>query len=498
MTASICVVGAGATGIRLVERIRAHASAGPLDVHVVDPQAAGTAAPPSPDALRVHAHRASAVDLSGRFVLLDDGTRLDTCAVVLAHAWPDVLPSPRERELRDFARDHGLYYRPAGHAGGRPSLDRVPGGRPVLVLGLGAVMSGVVARLTTGRGGRFRPGRDGGPVYLPSGAEPLIHAGSPRGVPHHARHAYRTGDPPPAPRFVTALGPGPHDFRREVWPLVAKDLAYAYYHHLLTLHRDRARVGWPGFAAAFAAEEWDGPAMRALIRTAVPRFEDRLNFARLDRPLAGMRFGDLAGLQRWTYGYLAADLARRADPAHSADLAMIEGLRGVLDALARRVPQDAWLHRLARHAAGGLSATRIAELRALGRAGVLTFLGAAARVEPSGDGVWRATSASVPGAVTATAFVDARRPAPSLDRTRDPLLRRLHDRGECAEECGRLKVSLPGNRIVDSSGAAHPHRFALGGWTTGADPLSADDPPLDALARAVLAATAGPTVPRVA
>ncbi|WP_181871025.1 adenylate cyclase [Sphaerisporangium album] len=508
MTGSICVVGAGETGIRLVERIRANAAkAGtrhPLEVHLVDPDAPppGAVGPdPQAPGLRIHLHRAGAIDLAGRRVLLDDGTRVDTDAVVLAQGWPDVLPSAREQELRHFARENGLYYRPAGHVADRP-LEQVPGGEPVLALGLGSVLADVLTRLTVARGGRFRHGADGELIYQASGREPLVHVGSVRGVPPHAQVGYRlTGERPPPPRFVTRLGEGARGFREEVWPLVAKDLASAYYHHLLTVHPDRARVGWDAFAGAFEAEEWDGRAMRALIRTAVPRFEDRLNFARLDRPLAGMRFGDLAGLQRWMHGYLSADLSRRADPSHSADLAMIHALRDVLDFLTGRVPEDAWFHRLARHTAGTLPAGRIAELRALARARVVTFLGAETRVEPTREGLWRATSATVPGAVTARAFIEARRPGPSLDRTRDPLLRRLYARGECAEESGRLKVSLPGHRIVDQNGTAHPYRFALGPWTTGGHPLSADDPAIrhaDTLARTLLTTTANPRVARVA
>ncbi|MFC4584861.1 FAD/NAD(P)-binding protein [Sphaerisporangium corydalis] len=505
---SVCVVGAGPAGSRLVDRICANASEllgrRVLDVHVVDPSpaAAGPQGPvPRPSGTRVQVHRARAVDLAGRVVLLDDGTCLPADAVVLAQQHIEVLATPREQELGDFARRHGLYYRPPGGQGS-PSLDHVPGGENVLVRGLGTVLFDMLDAFTSGRGGRFRRGPGGEPVYLPSGDEPLVHVGSRRGVPHHAmsEYALRAG-PVPAPRFVTALAGRPEDFRREVWPLVAKDLAFAYYHELLTAHPERTRMTWASFAEAYAAEEWDGKPMRALIRRAVPRHGDRLDLARLDRPLGGIRFGDLPGLQRWTHGYLAADLSRRADPAHSADLAMVHALRGVLDALAGRVPGDPWFQGFADHVASGPAAARVAELRALARAGIVTFLGMDLRVEPHEAGVWRATTPTVPAPVTARSFVDARWPEPSVSRTGDPLVRRLHARGECAEESGLLKVRLPDRRIVDHTGAVHPRRFAFGPLATGAGgtalPWGADATlarHADSLARTLLT----DTFPRIA
>lgn len=479
MSGSICVVGAGAAGACLVERIRANAAEAPggrpIDIHLVGAfPAVGREDPkPWPAEVTVHVHRASAVDLTGRWVLLDDGTRVGADAVVLAQPRLDVLATAAERESLDFARRHALYHRPAGDAGELP-LDGVPGGRPVLMRGLGPTFADALARLTTGRGGRFRTQRNGEPVYIPCGREPLVYAGSRRGVPYRARSEHPLkGEPPPPPRFVTSMTGAHGGFRREVWPLIAKDLTFAYYHELLTAHPERGRMRWADFADAYAPEEWDGKGMRALIRRAVPRFEDRLNLARLDRPLAGIRFGDLAGLQRWMHGYLAADLARRADPAHTADLALIHALRGVLDALAGRMPGDRWFEGFAGHTGGGLPAERVAELRALARAGVVTFVGPDMHVEAREEGWWRATSAAVPGAVTAGAFIEARRPEPSVADTLDPLVRRLYARGECSESSGLLRVRPGDRRVLGPTGAPHPRCFAFAPWTTVA--LTADD-----------------------
>ncbi|GAA3789861.1 hypothetical protein GCM10022226_05880 [Sphaerisporangium flaviroseum] len=317
-----------------------------------------------------------------------------------------------ERSFAEFAGRHRAVYLPTGYAADLP-LERVPEREPLIVREMGSAFVDLLAPLTSGRGGRFIPDRQGEQVYLPSGGEPLFYVGSRRGVPHHAMTGYTLGGaPPPVPRFLTArtLPEGPCDFRRDLWPVVARELAYAYYHELFTAHPSRTRLPWAEFEAAFAVQEWGGTAVRALIRKAVPRYADRLNLDRLDRPLHGIRFGDLAGLQRWMHGYLAADLERRADPAHSADLAMIHGLLAVQSVLA----PEAGFRDFFDLVAGGPPAPRIAELRALARAGVVTFLGANLQVQPDErTGRWRASGPTVPGVVEARTLVEARWPTPS-------------------------------------------------------------------------------------
>jgi len=324
------------------------------------------------------------------------------------------------REDAAFAWEHGLVYVAAGSAARRPgaeragesALDRVPGGEPVIVRGAGPAFIDLLRPLTVGRGGAFRRGSGGRPAYAAGGHEPLLYVVSRRGVPYHAKiGSAPAAGPPPVGGFLRELPDGPLDHRRDVWPVVAKELTYAYYHELLVAHPERARMSWEAFAEAYAPEPWDGKAMRALIRKAVPGHGDRLNLARLDRPLAGIRFGDSAGLQRWVHGYIAAGLARRRDPAHSADLALVHGLTTVLGLLAARGEVDPSLADMAGFVAGGPRPCRLEELLALARAGVVTFAGADSRaVADPAAGLWRAGGPAVPGHVRARALIDAPSP----------------------------------------------------------------------------------------
>ncbi|MFD1931020.1 FAD/NAD(P)-binding protein [Nonomuraea mangrovi] len=450
----------------------------------------------APGNVRVHVHREEATglaELPGRQrVELAGGRWLEADAVILVQGRQGVLPTPEEDAQLAFAARHNLLYLPTGHPADL-SLDELPAGRPVLVRGAGLAFFDLMVLLTTGRGGRFTRSQDGEPVYRPSGAEPLLHVGSRRGVPFHARTGYRLAGPTPGPpRFLTP-GALPAE-TAELRELIAKELAYAYYRELFTAHPSRTRLEPAAFLDAFAAAAWDGRQMRALVTKAVPRFADRLHLDRLERPLRGMRFGDSAGLQRWMHGYLAADLERRADAAYSADLAMIHGLFAVHDALPEAA-RDPWFQRLSGFLAGGPPGPRLAELRALARAGVVTFLGADLRIEQEERaGAWRATSPTVPGSVEARALVEARLPAPSVDRSTDPLIAGLYARGEIRDASGLPDVWPADGRLLGQDGVPHPRRFAMGRWAVSGFARPHADAPLlrhaDMLARTVLAQTA--------
>ncbi|MDH2427500.1 hypothetical protein [Sphaerisporangium sp. TRM90804] len=337
-----------------------------------------------------------------------------TGEVGAGRAESDTAPVAEQRALAAFAARRDLVYLPSLIAADL-TLERLRAGQAVIVRGMGPGFTRLLAPLTVGRGGRFTRDRDGEPVYHPSGREPLLYVGSRRGVPPHAQAGYGFRGQTGPPRFLTEaeLAGPPGDFRRDLWPAVAKELGYAYYRELLTAHPSRTRMRWPDFEDAYAAEPWGGKEMRALIRKAAPKPSDRLDLDRLDRPLRGMRFGDSAGLQRWMHGYMAAGLRRRTDPAHSADLAMAEALV----ALHAVLPPDPWFDGLVSLVADGPPAPRLAELRAVARAGVLTFLGESPRVEADQpSGAWRASGASAPGTVLARALIETPIPAPGRSR----------------------------------------------------------------------------------
>ncbi|MZD04623.1 adenylate cyclase [Streptomyces sp. SID5785] len=429
-----------------------------------------------PAGVVVHHHARRALRLSGtrrgrQQVWLEGRPRpLTADAVVLTQGHLDAEPDDEQRELSAYADRHGLVHLPPDFTADS-DLSRLAPGQDVIVRGFGLAFVDLMVLLTEGRGGRFEGDR-----YVPSGREPVLHVGSRRGVPYHAKIGYDwdagSGDRPPLPRF---LGPAQidgllarasgYDFRRDVWPLVDKELGYAHYHRLFTAHPERTAVAWTDFEEKYAAAEPLSAELRALVAASVPDPADRLDLTGLDHPLDGVRHSSPEALQDALRDYIGADLDRRHDPAHDPDLAVFLGLLSVYGQLVRLGDLGPWWHGFFSYLASGPPGPRLRRLLALSRAGVVRFLGAGLRVSAE-DGVFRATGDTVPGAVLeARALVEARLPQPTLARTRDRLLRALHAEGAAATPTGLLAVDPADGRILHRDGSAHPRRFALGPHT---------------------------------
>jgi hypothetical protein len=296
-------------------------------------------------------------------------------------------------------------------------------------------------------------------------------------VPYHSKTNYRLlADRPPLPRFVTpevidAVPPGA-DFRADVWPLLAKEIAWAYYHELFNGHPDRVRMDWVDFDRWFAPLPWGSPTLDSLIRRAVPSPDDRIDFETLDRPLRAVS-GDL---QQRIRDYITADIARRTDDRFSADLGAFFGLLscyGQLQRLTTLRPEsqvrdlDGWWHGFFSFMASGPPDERLRQLLALADAGIVRFLGPDMWVRPV-DGVFLAGSGWT--TVTATALVEARQPKPSVRDSTSGLLRGLDGveellvDGGYSVRTGLLRIA-PDGRLITPAGP-HPRRFGLGFYST--------------------------------
>ncbi|MFC4083235.1 FAD/NAD(P)-binding protein [Amycolatopsis samaneae] len=455
-----------------------------------------------PDGIEVVEHRAHAVRVEDgipqRVWLAgaDEPVRADAVLFTVGHI--DAEPDERESELAGFATRHGLAYYPAGYTAD-VDYSAVPAGEPVLVRGFGLAFVDLMLLLTEGRGGRFEELTCGGLRYHPSGAEPRLHVGSRRGVPYHAKIGYRLrGKPLRLPRFFDDYAirklcetPGPVRFREDVWPLIAKEIAWGYYSELFTGHPERVRLDFAVFADAFADASWDSETMRALIARAVPGEQDRLDLSALDRPLAGRRSGTAEEFAKELREYVEADLSRRADAEFSADLGAFMALLSVygqlaglvatgrLDAESQVSEMDGWFHGFFSYFASGPPPRRLEELLALHEAGLVSFVGAEMRVRADAEaGVFTASGASFPGEVTARTLIEARLPDAGIGRASDVLLRRLRDSGELTEESivdsttgdrlasGRIHTRVSDARMLDAVGDPRPRWFAVGPHTS--------------------------------
>jgi hypothetical protein len=455
-----------------------------------------------PGSVEVQVHPTSVVDVTGpadgpQSVWLageDEPLRVD--AVVLALGHLDAGPAPAEVELTGYASAHGLRYVPPAYTADL-DLSDIAAGEPVVLRGFGLAFVDLAVLLSEGRGGRFTDRGDGSLSYVPSGTEPVLYVGSRRGVPYHAKPAYPLqGEPASLPRFfgpgeVAALRerPGLLDFRADVWPLMAKEIGWGYYHELFTAHPDRVRLDWTDFAERYAALEPAAEELSSLVDKAVPDVADRLDLAELDRPLRGVRFAGRAALTEHVRRYVEADLARREDPRFSADLGAFRALLAVFGQLAvlvaaeKLTPEsqvddvDGWWLGFFSLFASGPPGHRLRELLALLRADVVRLIGPDMWVRAE-RGRFVAGSPAVPGRTEATTLIEARLPAPSVRRATDPLVRALYARDELTEEVladdtdattGRIRTTTAGG-LVGAAGRAHPRRFALGPHTSARSP----------------------------
>ncbi|MFE9312105.1 FAD/NAD(P)-binding protein [Streptomyces sp. NPDC006706] len=456
-----------------------------------------------PPSVTVEWHRTTATAVTGppdgpqQVRLADRAEPLSADLVVLAQGHLGSAPAPAHRAHAVFARRHGRFHLPPDFSSDA-DLAALRPGEHVVLRGFGLAFVDLMVLLTEGRGGAYHTEPDGSLTYLPSGREPVLHVGSRRGVPYHAKTGYRLqGLRPPLPRHFGAdavdrlLAEGrPLDLRRDVWPLMAKEIGFGHYHELFHAHPGRTSVPWPEFLAEYDRLHWYSDAMTSLVARAVPDPEDRLDFEALDHPLEGLTFATPDAFQAHLRDHIAQDVARRANPAHSADLGAFLGLLSVYGRLPRLVSAgrlsarsvadglDGWWHGFFSFLASGPPGFRLRQLLALSRAGLVHFLGADLRIGTDETmGTFTATSPTVPGhTVHATALIEAYLPGPDLDNTQDPLLRHLHRTGELTEEViadpaythrsGRFTVSPADDHVVDPRlGRPHPRRIALGAPT---------------------------------
>ncbi|WP_327233345.1 FAD/NAD(P)-binding protein [Streptomyces sp. NBC_01317] len=489
----------------------------------------------APAGLTTVVHRARAVELDDeedgtQRVRLDDATVLEGLdVVVLAQGHLPVRSSRRQDEFGDFAAAHGLgYVLPANPAD--VDLTKVAPDETVALIGLGLNFFDYMALLTLGRGGRFER-QDGRLVYLPSGLEPRMVAGSRRGLPFHARGENQKGAHgrhEPAVLTVEVIAElreqarrrGGIDFRETVWPLVSKEVRTVYYTALLTA-ADR-----PGDARrlrdAYLAVPPGSPREQELLDEFGVAPAERWDWSRIARPYKGRDFASPEDFRDWLTAHLRADLeaARNGnvDGPVKAALDVLRDLRnelrmivdhGGLTGSSHRQHLDAWYTPLNAFLSIGPPASRIEEAIALIAAGVLHVIGPDTRATADeAAGVFAVESSAVPGSrLTATALIEARLPEIDLRTTADPLLRHLLMSGQCRPhriadpegtpyESGGLAVTDEPFRLIDAEGRTHPRRFAFGvpteavHWATaagirpGVNSVTLQDS--DAIARAVL------------
>ncbi len=368
------------------------------------------------------------------WTLTAGGASYEVDAVVLAVGW---LP-------RAGAAPHPRIVAP-----GNPidqDVTAIAPGETVAVRGVGMGFFDVVSMLTEGRGGRFLADDT---VYEASGREPVLLAGSSRGIPYRAKPAF--GAPPffPAQRVLRAALPALHarrpvDFAADVLPLIERDALHDYYEALARVRPAAVRDA----SALLAGLVTGAEDVAALIAAHVADPGLRLSLADAAAPpaawsgRAGQRTDgvepDAAEIDAVVAEIVRADAVEAAlgmDSPLKLGLHSYAAARGaVIDLVAfgGLTPESFPAYRrflaVAASFGSGPPLLRSRQLLALHAAGVVRFVGPGMQAAVDDEGV-TVESDVLPAPVRADRLVEAWLPGPSVDRTADPLLRGLVAQG---------------------------------------------------------------------
>lgn len=179
--------------------------------------------------------------------------------VVLATGHSAARLSVQEAELAAFAQQNQLFYTPPANAAD-VDFTKVAAQKPLILRGLGLAFFDYVTLLTTGRGGQFLE-VNGQYRYRPSGQEPLIIAGSHRGVPYHPRGKnQKRPTQQRQPHFLTehriAAWVNNKQVAAEiVFYYLAKEVELVYYQQYLSTVMHRASAEVHAFTDAFIQQD---------------------------------------------------------------------------------------------------------------------------------------------------------------------------------------------------------------------------------------------------
>jgi len=438
---------------------------------------------PTGSRIETHACEAIAIEQRGdrEVVTLSDERAIEVDSVVLAIGHTDT-----EDRLRT-PRSQFIYIAPGQPA--EQDWSVVPEGEAVVVRGLGLNFYDTMALLTLGRGGRFAPCEDGSLTYLPSGKEPILWAGSRRGIPFKAKSITTTRATPldmryPSRETLARLedARGAIDFDRDMWPWVRKE---ALWQTALAELRSTNPARSTELAERFDAAPGATTPDRASLRSDFG-IEYAFDPDRTGAPFEDVQFDDPAAFDHAIRGWIDDDLAEAAlgetsvvklgDRAIGAARAWIFPLAsyGGLEGRSHRARLEGWYAGYANSLAGGPPALRVRQLAALIDAQVVRMLGAGMHVQDASEGVVARSLTTPHRVVHARALIEARLPDADVERTASTLLSSLHAKkrvrpyalpspvGINPLTAGGIDVTEAPFRVVDGHGVPNPRVFALG------------------------------------
>lgn len=458
----------------------------------------------APSHVTIRTHNARAVQLNdapdgSQTITLSTGKTISRlAAVILAQGHLPLRLDPRLQQLKTFAARHGLRHIPPCNPADR-DLSAIQPGEEVILRGLGLNFFDYLTLFTTGRGGRFKRTTDKALMYIPSGKEPRIYAGSRRGIPYHARGDNEKGafgrhmPTVLTEKVITAFNEqaktlAAPDFKRDIWPYVCKEVEVVYYETLLRKrqHGTSLKMAPTSFRARFLSTFHGSRQEDQVLEQFNIAKTERWSWERLQRPHGSCNFDTSSQWRDWLLNYLRQDAVEATKGNITSPLkAALDVMRDIRNEIRLIVDHngvkgssyrdhlDHWYTPLNAFLSIGPPRRRIEEMIALIESGILDILGPRIHVTAK-DGGWVAQSLDIRDSVVhAHTLIEARLPQPSLRHTSDDLLAYLFKSGQCRPhvldgyETGAIDITSSPYKTIDTQGNVHERRFALGVPTEG-------------------------------
>ncbi|MBO0440827.1 FAD/NAD(P)-binding protein [Candidatus Enterococcus ikei] len=416
---------------------------------------------------------------------------VDIIVLALGHQENELIGS--EKELATYASEHRLFYSSPKNAADA-YLEAITENKPVLVRGLGLVFDDYLTLLTSERGGLFEE-QNGELVYHPSGREPQIIAGSGRGIPYHARGRNQKGyGQEYQPRFLKEKSL--NKFKRkekfsaeQFFELLKKEVEFAYYSALVAANYPKVNQ------ARFSEEFIRTKGAESVLEKYGINKKDFWNWSTVQHP--DQQLEEEESFQDFILEYLNWDLIMAKKGTLSGPFAAaLDSLKDLRDEVRFMLDHELfsdeeckkwlwdWFTPLNSFLSIGPPLERIAELKALIKAGILTLIGPEMKIETEA-GSYVGYSKKFPMKKYKTHFlIEARLPKTANQYSLNPLVKQLlrdeiaslHELKLASGEVyrtGALLVERASNQLQSKEGEIIPGLFCYGIPTEGVHWLTA-------------------------
>lgn len=429
------------------------------------------------------------VDLTtaGERILLETSKEYEVTEVILATGHAANERSEEEEKNHRFAQEHALFYQGPGNPSDT-ALDELVEGECVILRGLGLSFFDYIALFVDKWGGRFVE-KEKGLVYEASGKEQQLIVGSGRGLPYHARPNNQKNPGEDAqPQILTeAFMEQFHGSAEELFDLLKKEAELVFYQKKLA---DR-RIDVEKFLQDYREND------RASVLSAYQiSKKDQLDWSALFDPAKEINAKDFPA---FIQSYLKQDIAEAELGNQTGAVAKAIDTYKELQAPfnfmldeGKFTPKEYYeeffgsFNRNYSFLTIGAPVIRQKQLLALVEAGIIEFLASKMVIERI-DGCFTVYSEKDPQRIfSGKSLIEARLPATSLTRTKNPLMIRMREKGYLTPHTirfdqrdhptGALRVMRRTHQVIDQEDNVLPHIYCYGIPLEGLDWMNAASP----------------------